>query len=132
MSCSDPTAELLTRIRNAVAARKQEVVFPSSRMKLEILRVLKEEGYIGEYKVIDEGSYKTVQVKLKYGEGRATAINGLKMVSRPSLRVYAGWRKMPRVRSGLGIAIISTSQGMMTAEGARSKKVGGEVLCTVW
>ena len=132
MTCTDPTAEMLTQIRNALRAGKQEVEIPASRFKLEILRVLKEEGYLSDYKVSDEGSRQVARVGLKYGEGDAAVISGIELVSRPSLRVYSGWRKMPRVKGGLGIAIVSTSQGVMTAEGARDKKMGGEVLCRVW
>ncbi len=132
MTCTDPIADMLTRIRNGLMANKQEVGMPSSSVKLEILRIMQAEGFITGFTVSDEGSYKQVKVVLKYGEENERVINGLDLVSKPSLRIYAGWRKMPRVRDGLGIAVVSTSQGVMTAEGARNKKIGGEVICKIW
>jgi len=132
MSLNDPVADMLTRLRNAVRAHKQVVGMPASRMKLDVLRIMYGEGFIGEVKTAEDGGHKVLSVALKYGEADEPVINDIEMVSKPSLRIYAGWRELPRVRDGLGIAIVSTSQGMMTAESAREKKVGGEVICKVW
>jgi len=136
MTVDDPIADMLTRIRNAVARRKEEVVLPSSRLKEEIARVLKEEGYIADYAVESGQSYPILRIKLKYlREGTRTwrpAIRGLRRISRTSRRVYAGVRKLPRPRQGLGIAIIFTSQGVMSDREARKRGIGGEVICEVW
>ena len=132
MANTDPTAEMLTRIRNAVRASKKEVAMPSSRLKMEMLAVMKDKGYIADFKPLEEGNRKSVLVQLRYDDDNQCAIQDLQMVSKQSLRVYVGWRKLPRVLNGLGIAIVSTSQGLMTDEEARQKKIGGEVLCKVW
>jgi small subunit ribosomal protein S8 len=132
MSLNDPIADMLTRLRNAVRAHKQVVSMPSSRKKLAVLRIMHGEGFIGEVKTAEDGGHKVLSVALKYGEADEPVINDIVMVSKPSLRIYAGWQKLPRVRDGLGIAIISTSQGMMTAESARDTKVGGEIICKMW
>lgn len=136
MTIDDPIADMLTRIRNALARRAPEVVLPSSKLKVEIARVLQEEGYIAGYAVEEGESYPVLRIKLKYlREGTRTwkpAIRGLRRVSRTSRRVYAGVRELPRPRQGLGIAIISTSQGVMTDREARKRGLGGEVICEVW
>jgi len=136
MTVDDPIADMLTRIRNAVARRAPEVSMPSSKLKEEIARVLKEEGYIAGYEVENTGSYPVLRIKLKYlREGPRTwrpAIRGLRRVSRPSRRVYAGVRELPRPYQGLGIAIVSTPQGVMTDREARRRHIGGEIICEVW
>ncbi|GAB4334662.1 MAG: 30S ribosomal protein S8 [Dehalococcoidia bacterium] len=134
MSMSDPIADMLTRIRNAVSARHDTVDIPASKVKLEIARVLKEEGFIRDYSV--QADEKRVQpdlrVELSYGQRKQPVINGLKRVSKPGLRVYVQQREIPRVYGGLGIAIVSTPRGIMTGQEARRQRVGGELLCYVW
>ncbi len=131
MSMSDPIADMLTRIRNANAMSYEAVSMPSSRMKVNIAKILKDEGFIVDYKV--EGDVKkTLTLNLKYGPNGEKVISGLKKISKPGLRVTVGCEKLPRVLRGLGIAIISTSQGLMTDKEARAKGVGGEVLAYVW
>ncbi|MBC7317634.1 30S ribosomal protein S8 [Candidatus Bipolaricaulota bacterium] len=136
MTIDDPIADMLTRIRNALARRRPEVVLPSSRLKEEIARVLAEEGYIEGYEVEKGRSYPVLRIKLKYlREGTRTwrpAIRGLRRVSRPARRVYAGARELPRPHHGLGIAIVSTPQGVMTDREARRRQIGGEIICEVW
>lgn len=129
---SDPVADTLTRIRNANAARHEKVDIPSSRLKVEIARILKEEGFIKGYKVIEDEKQGILRVSLKYGPGNERVLRGITRTSRPGLRVYTRTRKIPRVLSGMGIAILSTSKGVMTDREARSQAVGGEVLCYVW
>lgn len=131
MSMSDPIADMLTRIRNANAMSYEAVSMPSSRTKVNIAKILKDEGFIVDYKV--EGDVKkTLTLNLKYGPNGEKVISGLKKISKPGLRVTVGCEKLPRVLRGLGIAIISTSQGLMTDKEARAKGVGGEVLAYVW
>ncbi len=133
MTMSDPIADMLTRIRNANTAKHDTVDVPSSKMKLAIADILLEEGYIKKYDLIDEGSFKTIRITLKYGVDRNDKIiNGLKRISKPGLRIYAGKEELPRVLGGLGIAIISTNQGVVTDKKARELQVGGEVLAYVW
>lgn len=133
MTMSDPIADMLTRIRNANTAKHDTVDVPSSKMKLAIADILLEEGYIKKYDLIDEGSFKTIRITLKYGVDRNDRIiSGLKRISKPGLRVYAGKEELPRVLGGLGIAIISTNQGVLTDKKARELQVGGEVLAYVW
>ena len=133
MSMSDPIADMLTRIRNANTAKHDTVDVPSSKMKLAIADILVEEGYIKKYDLIDEGSFKTIRITLKYGADRnEKIISGLKRISKPGLRIYAGKDELPRVLGGLGIAIISTNQGVITDKKARELQVGGEVLAYVW
>ena len=133
MTMSDPIADMLTRIRNANTAKHDTVDIPASKMKLAIADILVEEGYIKKYDLIDEGSFKTIRVALKYGADRnEKIISGLKRISKPGLRVYAGKEDLPRVLGGLGIAIISTNQGVITDKKARELQVGGEVLAYVW
>lgn len=130
MSMQDPVSDLLTRIRNAQAMGIREVTLPHSNIKTEILRVLKEEGFIESYESIAEGAKKDISIKLKYYQGRPV-IERINRVSKPTLRIYKPCRELPQVRGGLGIAIISTPKGVMTDKSARSQNVGGEVLCTV-
>ena len=133
MTMSDPIADMLTRIRNANTAKHDTVDIPSSKMKLAIADILLEEGYIKKYDLIDEGSFKTIRITLKYGVDRNDrVISGLKRISKPGLRIYAGKEELPRVLGGLGIAIISTTHGVITDKKARELQVGGEVLAYVW
>ena len=133
MTTNDPIADMLTRIRNANTAKHDTVDVPSSKMKLAIADILLEEGYIKKYDLIDEGSFKTIRIALKYGADRnEKIISGLKRISKPGLRVYAGAEDMPKVLGGLGIAIVSTNQGVMTDKEARKANVGGEVLAFIW
>ena len=129
---SDPVADALTRLRNANAAGHEKVDIPSSRLKVEIARILKEEGFVTSYKVIDDPKQAILRVYLKYGPGNERVIRGITRTSRPGLRIYTRTRKIPRVLSGMGIAILSTSKGVMTDQEARRQAVGGEVLCYVW
>lgn len=130
---TDPIADFLTRIRNAVSAGHKIVEIPASNMKKEITRILHEKGYILSYKYIDEGPQGTIKIALKYHpESKKPAIKALKRVSSPGLRRYSGVEAMPRVLNGLGVAIMSTSRGMMTDKEAREQKVGGEVVCFVY
>ena len=129
---TDPIADMLTRIRNAIQARFERVDIPSSKIKVEIARTLKEEGYISDYKVIRDNKQGILRIYLKYDENKRSAISGLKRVSKPGLRIYRDKDSLPKVMSGLGIAIISTSKGILTDREARRMGVGGEVLCFVW
>ena len=129
---TDPIADMLTRIRNANAMRYKEVEVPASKIKIEIARILKEEGYINDYKVKEAENQGVIVLSLKYGEKKERVISGLKCISKPGLRVYAKADNIPRVLNGLGIAIISTSKGIMTDKDARSKSLGGEVLAFIW
>lgn len=131
MSFTDPIADMFTRIRNAVGAKHDSVVVPSSKEKVEIAKILKSEGYITDF-VVDGDLKKNIVITLKYGEHGEKVISGIKRISKPGLRVYAQAAKMPRVLNGLGISIVSTSQGMMTGAEAKAKKVGGEVVAYVW
>lgn len=134
MSMSDPIADMLTRIRNAVASRHDSVVIPSSKVKVAIANVLKDEGFIRDFRVVEEDGrpQPDIRVELNYGQRREPVINGIRRVSKPGLRVYAQRAEIPRVFGGLGIAIISTPKGIMTGQEARRQHVGGEVLCYVW
>ena len=133
MSMSDPIADMLTRIRNANTAKHDTVDVPSSKMKLAIANILLEEGYIKKLDVVEDGAFKNLHITLKYGADRNDkVITGLKRISKPGLRVYAGKDELPRVLGGLGIAIISTNQGVVTDKKARELQVGGEVLAFVW
>ena len=132
MQITDPIADMLTRIRNAGSARHETVDVPASKMKKAIAEILLEEGYIRSYQLIDDGTQGVIRITLKYLPGKEPAILGLKRVSKPGLRVYAGADELPRVLRGLGIAIISTSRGIMTDKKARAAHVGGEVLAFVW
>ncbi|MDI9419520.1 MAG: 30S ribosomal protein S8 [Bacillota bacterium] len=132
MVLTDPIADMLTRIRNANSVKHESVDIPASRIKSELARILKEEGYIRDYKVIEDGSKKTLRIYLKYGPNKEQIITGIKRISKPGLRVYANKDQIPRVLGGLGIAILSTSQGVMTDKLARKSNIGGEVICFVW
>ena len=133
MSFTDPIADMLTRIRNGLSAEHETVVIPASRMKVEIARILKQEGYINGYTVEGEtAKEKMITVELKYGPDKQKVITGLKRISKPGLRVYAGKDELPKVLGGLGIAIISTNNGVITDKEARKAGVGGEVLAFVW
>ena len=132
MHITDPVADMLTRIRNANAAKHDKVEVPASNMKKSIARILLEEGYIRNYQVLDDSPQGTIRITLKYNAGKERVITGLKRVSKPGLRVYAGADELPKVLRGLGIAIISTSKGVMTDKKARELHVGGEVLAFVW
>ena len=133
MTMSDPIADMLTRIRNANTAKHDTVDIPSSKMKVAIADILVDEGYIAKYDIIDEGSYKTMRVTLKYGADKNDKIiTGIKRISKPGLRVYAGKEEIPSVLGGLGIAILSTNKGILTDKEARKAQVGGEVLAFVW
>ena len=133
MTMSDPIADMLTRIRNANTAKHDTVDIPSSKMKVAIADILVDEGYIAKYDIIDEGSYKTMRVTLKYGADKnEKIITGIKRISKPGLRVYAGKDEIPSVLGGLGIAILSTNKGILTDKEAHKAQVGGEVLAFVW
>ena len=132
MQITDPIADMLTRIRNAGSAKHETVDVPASKMKKAIAEILLEEGYIRSFQLIDDGTQGVIRITLKYLPGKEKAIAGLKRVSKPGLRVYAGADELPRVLRGLGIAIISTSKGIMTDKKARAAHVGGEVLAFVW
>ena len=133
MTMSDPIADMLTRIRNANTAKHDTVDVPASKMKLAIAEILLEEGYIKKYDIIEDGNFKTIHITLKYGADKnEKIISGIKRISKPGLRVYAGKEDMPKVLGGLGIAIISTNQGVVTDKKARELGVGGEVLAFVW
>ena len=133
MAMNDPIADMLTRIRNANTAKHDTVDVPSSKMKLAIANILLEEGYIKKLDVVDAGSFKNLHITLKYGADRNDRIiTGLKRISKPGLRVYAGKDELPKVLGGLGIAIISTNQGVVTDKKARELQVGGEVLAFIW
>ena len=130
---SDPIADMLTRIRNANTAKHDTVDVPASKMKLAIAKILLDEGYIAKYDVIEDGNFKTIHITLKYGADKnEKIITGLKRISKPGLRVYANREELPKVLGGLGIAIISTNQGVVTDKEARKLGVGGEVLAFIW
>lgn len=131
MSMSDPIADMLTRIRNALKVKHEKVSVPASKEKMEIARILLEEGYISSYEIVEEGKFKNIIIALKYDE-QGSVIQGLKRISKPGLRIYAQKDKIPYVISGLGIAILSTNKGVMTDKKARELNVGGEVLAYVW
>ena len=133
MTMSDPIADMLTRIRNANTAKHDTVDVPSSKMKLAIANILLDEGYIKKYDLVDEGNFKTIRITLKYGADKnEKIISGIKRISKPGLRVFAGKENLPKVLGGLGIAILSTNQGVVTDKEARKLQVGGEVLAFVW
>ena len=133
MMTSDPIADMLTRIRNANTAKHDTVDVPGSKMKVSIAEILKKEGYIKKYEVIEDGIFKTIHITLKYGKDKnEKIITGLKRISKPGLRVYAGKDELPRVLGGLGVAIISTNKGILTDKEARKQQVGGEVLAFIW
>ena len=132
MTVSDPIADMLTRIRNAVMVRHDSVLVPASRMKMAIAKILKEEGFITDYEVVKGKPHRSLKINLRYMEENRPAITGLKRVSKPGLRVYVQKKEIPRVYGGLGIAIISTSKGVRTGPQAWHQGAGGELLCYVW
>jgi small subunit ribosomal protein S8 len=134
MSMTDPIADMLTRIRNANIAMHDEVSMPASKIKLALAEVLQTEGYIGQYRMIDNGPRpgSTLTINMKYSPERERVISGIKRVSKPGLRVYTKSDQIPRVLGGLGVAVLSTSKGLITDRAARKAKIGGEVLCYVW
>ena len=133
MTTNDPIADMLTRIRNANTAKHDTVDIPASKMKLAIAEILFNEGYIKKYEVVEDGNFKSIRVTLKYGKDKnEKIITGIKRISKPGLRVYAGKDELPRVLNGLGVAIISTNNGVITDKEARKLNVGGEVLAFVW
>jgi small subunit ribosomal protein S8 len=132
MNMTDPIADMLTRIRNAVSARHDSVTMPSSKMKVAIARVLKDEGFVRDFQLESEGSRPMLRIDLSYTGRKEPVLSGIKRVSKPGLRVYVQKREIPRVLGGLGVAILSTPEGVMTGQVARQKSVGGEVLCYVW
>ncbi len=132
MQISDTIADLLTRIRNASSAKHATVDIPASNVKKAITQILADEGYIKDFQIVDDGKQGIIRVTLKYTENRTPVISGLRRVSKPGLRIYSSCEDMPKVRKGLGIAIVSTSKGIMTDKKARSLNVGGEVLAYIW
>ena len=129
---TDPIADFLTRLRNAAAAKHQRVDVPVSKLKTEIARILKEEGYITNFKVADEGAKKTIKIYLKYANNNSPVISAIERVSRPGCRVYVGQTQIPRVLGGMGINILTTPRGVMTGRDAHKERLGGEILCRVW
>ena len=132
MTTSDPIADMLTRIRNGLAAKHAKVDVPASRLKAEIAKILKDEGYIANYKLTEDGAKKSIRIYLKYTPGNEPAISRIERISRPGCRVFVGSRSVPRVLGGLGINILTTPRGVMTGSAARKENVGGEILCHVW
>jgi small subunit ribosomal protein S8 len=129
---SDPIADMLTRVRNAITARHPKVDVPASKLKAEIARILKEEGYIANFKVAEEGVKRVIKIYLKYGPNNSPVITQIERVSRPGCRVYVGQDDIPRVQGGLGINILTTPRGVMTGKHARKEGIGGELLCQIW
>ncbi len=132
MTMTDPIADMLTRIRNANRAYHEVVDIPASKLKEDIAKILKEEGYIDDYQVVQENGFGVIRVKMHYGPERSRAITGIKRISKPGLRIYAKKDEIPRVLGGLGISVVSTSKGIMTGHEAKKAGLGGEVLCYVW
>jgi small subunit ribosomal protein S8 len=132
MSVTDPIADMLTRIRNANMTRKDHVLVPASRLKLEVAKVLKAQGYIQKYDLIDDKRCGQLRIHLRYARERDRVITGLRRISRPGMRVYVNSKQIPRVLGGLGIAVLSTSDGVLTDREARRRRIGGEILCYVW
>jgi len=133
MPVTDSIADLLTRVRNAASAGHETVSVPASNMKMEIARLLKDEGYISKFELTDtEKPTPTLIITLKYGSKRQPVIRGLRRASRPGLRQYVGWKEIPRVQGGLGVALVTTSHGVMTDRQARIERIGGELLCLIW
>jgi small subunit ribosomal protein S8 len=132
MVMTDPIADMLTRIRNASSVRHNTVDIPASKMKLELARILKDEGFVREYEVINNSKPSVIRIFLKYGPQKEKVISGIKRISKPGLRVYAGKDEVPKVLGGLGCAILSTSEGILTDKQCRQKGIGGEVICYIW
>jgi small subunit ribosomal protein S8 len=132
MSLTDPIADMLTRVRNAVLVNKKEVVMPSSRLKVEVAKILKEEGYIKNFKVIDDNKQGSLILALKYTDGNRSVITGLQKISKPGCRIYCKKDSIPKVLDGLGVAIVSTSRGLVSGKKCEENGLGGEVLCYIW
>ena len=132
MTMTDPIADMLTRVRNALTASHERVDIPSSKLKISIAKVLKTEGYVKNFKIVSDGRHRFIRVFLKYDEDGSPAIEGLKRISKPSQRVYRGYDEIEKILNGYGVNIVSTSKGIMTDLEARKMRVGGEVLCAVW
>lgn len=132
MSMTDPIADMLTRIRNGITSRHDRIELPSSKLKVEVAKILKSEGFISNFKVVEEGTQPTLRLYLKYSDDGEPVIHGIERISRPGRRVYRGKEEIPQVLGGLGLAIVSTSQGVLSGHDAVRKGVGGEVLCQVW
>ena len=132
MTVTDPIADMLTRIRNATAVGHERVTMPSSKMKVGIAQILVDEGYIDRFEVSDEGHRSELELVLRYGDRRRPVIEGIKRISRPGHRVYRGSSEIPRVQGGLGVAVVSTSQGLLPDREARKRRLGGEIVCEVW
>ncbi|HIJ20843.1 MAG TPA: 30S ribosomal protein S8 [Deltaproteobacteria bacterium] len=132
MTMTDPVADMLTRIRNSLRASQELVNIPSSKLKINIAKVLKTEGYIRNFRLISDGQHKFIRIFLKYDKDGVPVIEGIKRISKPSRRTYAGSDKIPDVLNGYGIGIISTSRGLMTDREARKRNIGGEIICSVW
>ncbi len=132
MSMTDPISDMLTRIRNAHRARMERVEVPASKLKVELARILREEGFIKHYKTVQDGRQGMIRIYLKYSSGEKGVISGLRRISKPGRRVYVGCRDIPEVMRGMGVAILSTPRGLLSGRQAREAKVGGEVLCHVW
>lgn len=132
MTMTDPIADMLTRVRNALGASHETVDIPSSKLKVSIAKVLKSEGYIKNFKIVSDGRNRLIRIFLKYDEEGSPVIDGIERVSKPSRRIYAGYNEIPMVLKGYGISIVSTSAGIMTDRQARKTRVGGEILCSVW
>ncbi len=132
MTISDPIADMLTRIRNAIMARHDSVLIPASRMKLGIARIIKDEGFINDYEVLRGKPHRAIKIYLKYSDKNQPVLSGLERISKPGLRVHVQRKEIPRVYGGLGIAVLSTSKGVMTGQQAWRRRIGGEILCYVW
>jgi len=132
MSASDPVADMLTKIRNAAQARHEKVDIPASKLKLEIVKILKTEGFVKNFKKVQEEGHSVIRIFLKYDDQNESVIHGLEKISTPGRRVYSGYKDMPRVMNGYGIVIVSTSSGVTTGRKAKEKMVGGELVCKVW
>ena len=132
MSVSDPVADMLTKVRNAVAARHEKVDIPASRLKLEIVKILKTEGYIKNFKKLQEDGRGIIRIILKYDDSNNPVIHGAKKISTPGRRVYSGYKELPRALNGYGTVIVSTSSGVTTGKKATEKMVGGELICSIW
>ena len=132
MASSDPIADMLTKVRNATMAKKTSVIVPASKNKVEICKILKAEGYIDSFKIQQEDSKNFIKIVLKYDLGNNSVIKGIERLSTPGRRVYCGYQEMPRIFNGYGILIVSTSAGIITGKKAKEKKIGGELICSVW
>jgi small subunit ribosomal protein S8 len=132
MSCSDPIADMLTKIRNASLAKFEKVDIPASKLKVEIVKILKNEGFIKTFKKVAQDGSNQIRIYLKYDDGNKAVIHGLQRMSKPGRRVYTGYKEMPRIFNGYGTLIVTTSQGVITGKKAAEKKLGGELICSVW